>query len=161
MFVLLCKIQSPARWLLLPLLSAECWVHRFIWNKHSCTYTKLSSVLHWQAVMPALAYERQQLEGVSVAVVLTRCGIYFDGCFSVFLLSLLRSITHTLPFLQRRLFTVPHESNRHIVYLHYFWTLQICRKVTFFAVLTAQKKKRVMLTFRNSSCNPEICAFIC
>lgn len=61
--------------------TTECWVHRFIWNKHSCTYTKLSSVLHWQAVMPALAYERQQLEGVSVAVVLTCCGIYLMAVF--------------------------------------------------------------------------------
>lgn len=68
-------------------------------------------------------------EGVSVAVVLTCCGIYFDGCFSVFLLSLLRSITHTLPFPQRWLSTVPHERNLHRAYLHYFWTLQICRFV--------------------------------
>lgn len=126
---------------------SECWVHRFIWNKHSCTYTKLSSVLHWQAVMAALAYERQQLEGVSVAVVLTCCGIYFDGCFSV-LLSLIRSITHTLPFLQRWLPTVPHERNLHRAYLHYFWTLQICLKVTFLQ-FCLHKKNRVMLTFRN------------
>lgn len=123
----------------------------FIWNKHSCTYTKLSSVLHWQAVMPALAYERQQLEGVSVAVVLTCCGIYFDGCFSVFLLSLLRSITHTLPFLQRWLSTVPHERNLHRAYLHYFWTLQICCFVC--------TKKSSYADFQESSCNPEICAF--
>lgn len=49
---------------------------RFIWNKHSQTDMRahtsahtLSSVLRWQAVIPALAYERQQLEGVAVTVV--------------------------------------------------------------------------------------------
>lgn len=37
-------------------------------HTHTSAHT-LSSALRWQAVIPALAYERQQLEGVAVTVV--------------------------------------------------------------------------------------------
>ncbi len=45
-------------------------------RKNTRAYTKthtLSSVCRWQAVIPALAYERQQLEGVAVTVVVACC----------------------------------------------------------------------------------------
>lgn len=53
--------------------SAEC-IASFAINtqKHTETHT-LCSVLHWQAVIPALAYERRQLEGVAVTVVVACC----------------------------------------------------------------------------------------
>ncbi len=45
-------------------------------REHSSTHTKthtLSCVSRWLAVIPALAYERQQLEGVAVTVVVACC----------------------------------------------------------------------------------------
>ena len=54
-------------------LSAECIASFGINTRaHTKTHT-LSSVLRWQAVIPALAYERQQLEGVAVTVVVACC----------------------------------------------------------------------------------------
>lgn len=58
--------------------SAECVA--LFWNKHTWARTKthtLSPVLRWQAVIPALAYERQQLEGVAVTVVVACCRLCY------------------------------------------------------------------------------------
>ena len=69
--------QSLARWFLLPVpCGTESWVHHFSWNKHLRTNTHthtLSSALSWQAEIPTLAYESQQLEGVAVTVVAVAC----------------------------------------------------------------------------------------
>lgn len=75
-----------AWWLLQPMpCVTECWTHYFVWNKNTKPHTqrrRLFSALHWQAVIPALAYEREQLEGVAVTVV-PCCIIHLDGTASV------------------------------------------------------------------------------
>lgn len=69
--------KSLARGLLLEKpRGSECCVHLFIWNTHPETHT-LCSVLHWQAVIPPLAYERRQLEGVAVTVVVPCCSLCY------------------------------------------------------------------------------------
>lgn len=71
--------KALARWLLPIPCGTECCS---LWYKHTNTHA-LSPVLHWQAVIPALAYERQQLEGVAVNVVVVACVIHLDGSSSV------------------------------------------------------------------------------
>lgn len=113
----------------------------FIWNKHSCTYTKLSSVLHWQAVMPALAYERQQLKvSLSQLFLLAVVSILM----AVFLCSCCPSLGPSLILFLSSKDDFP-QSHRSVI--------------SKYAVLSAQKKSSYA-DFQESSCNPEICAFI-
>lgn len=65
-------------------------------RKHTRTRI-LSSVLHWQAVIPALAYERQQLEGVAVTVVVPCCVVHLDGTSSVLAIPRFTNVQHCAP----------------------------------------------------------------
>lgn len=124
----------------------------FIWNKPSCTYTKLSSVLHWQAVMPALAYERQQLKvSLSQLFLLAVASILM----AVFLCSCCPSLGPSLI-----LFLSPKDdfpqSHMSVISIEHICIISGHSK---YAVLSAQKKSSYA-DFQESSCNPEICAFI-
>lgn len=68
------------------LIASAMWLLSGRGNKHAHTHARtLFCELHWQALIPALAYERRQLEAVAVASVAanTCCGFHSDGSSSL------------------------------------------------------------------------------
>lgn len=64
------------------LIASAMWLLSGRGNKHAHTHAHtLFCELHWQALIPALAYERRQLEAVAVASVAANacCGFHSDG----------------------------------------------------------------------------------
>lgn len=103
---------ANAMWLRTPARLARCGTNtrKQRVHAHTRTHIVLCIALRWQALIPALAYERQQLEGVAVTGAV--CLLCFPfGCSSSVLANLCFNTRHDTPSV------CLHLSVTHVLYI--------------------------------------------